>query len=133
MNKTIIYSLGIIVILAGIIGLHFLVDHPAGNIKNNLAGAAGTMYDNKYTVIPANSTVSVTSGPAVLEGIVFGSDTTSGSAAIWDSAAALPTNNTPVFSFNSSTLHGYYPMDIEMTGGILATTTSQLGTTIIWH
>ncbi len=130
MNKKTTICIAIaIILLATFVSLHFLVDRP---VKNIVAGSPLHAYDNNYTAVAAGATSLVHAGPTVLEGVVFGSDTSGGASDIWDSATS-PSPQNPVFAFSSTTLHGYYPMDIQLQNGLAVTVTSELGTVFIWH
>ncbi len=124
-------KIAIVVAALAVIAIGAWYDNKTTPYLNQFRGmsSGGYLTQTSYTTVATGNNVVMT-GPFRLEGIILGSDTASASVSLTDTAT---TNNlVPFTTFTGSTLHGYYPLGLDIVTGLDAFVTSETGVTIIY-
>lgn len=132
-KKVFIFLVVVLVVLVGIYGWNALMTKKLSPFVGNGGSSCGSV---STIYVPAGTTSTlIKPGAFRLAGVTIGQDVASGSVALYDTTDSALQEATPneVALFTGSTLHGFYPINVDIsTGGLMADVTTQTGTIIDW-
>lgn len=127
--KTIIkYIIAFIVVIVVICSIILYSNNMFSSKYSSNIVAGNSDYSTHYTTVSLGDSFGVKTTPFRLTGLILGSDTSSASVSLFDNTTGA---GTPIAVFTGSTLHGYYPLGLDMSS-LSFVVTAETGVTFIW-